>query len=67
LSQGFYNGKKRCAMKMDRVDEELETKLLCELDFIAEQLRGKITKSVYANSSGKQSKLITIEYGVRDK
>ena len=49
-------------MKVDRVDEELESKLLCELDFIAEQLRGKITKSVYANSSGKQSKLITIEY-----
>ena len=54
-------------MKVDRVDEELESKLLCELDFIAEQLRGKITKSVYANSSGKQSKLVTIEYGVRDK
>ena len=53
-------------MKVDRVDEELESKLLCELDFIAEQLRGKITHSVYANSSGKQSNLITIEYGVRD-
>ena len=52
-------------MKVDRVDEELESKLLCELDFIAEQLRGKITKSVYANSEGKEAKLITIEYGSR--
>ena len=54
-------------MQVDKLDEELESKLLCELDFIAEQLRGKITKSVYANSSGQQSKLITIEYDVRDK
>ena len=37
-------------MQVDKLDEELESKLLCELDFIAEQLRGKITKSVYANS-----------------
>ena len=35
--------------------------------FIAEQLRGKITHSVYANSSGQQSKQVTIEYDVRDK
>ena len=54
-------------MQVEKLDEELESKLLCELDFIAEQLRGKITKSVYANSSGQQSKLITIEYDVRDK
>ena len=47
--------------------EELESKLLCELDFIAEQLRGKITHSVYANSSGQQSKQVTIEYDLRDK
>ena len=54
-------------MQVDKLDEELESKLLCELDFIAEQLRGKITHSVYANSSGKQSKQVTIEYDVRDK
>ena len=54
-------------MQVDRLDEELESKLLCELDFIAEQLRGKITHSVYANSSGQQSKHVTIEYDVRDK
>ena len=46
---------------------ELESKLLSELDFIAQQLRGKITQSVYVNSEGKQSKVITIEYDVRDK
>ena len=54
-------------MQVDKLDEELESKLLCELDFIAQQLRGKITQSVYANSQGKQSKVITIEYDVRDK
>ena len=54
-------------MQVDKLDEELESKLLCELDFIAEQLRGKITHSVYANSSGQQSKHVTIEYDVRDK
>ena len=54
-------------MQVDKLDEELESKLLCELDFIAEQLQGKITHSVYANSSGKQSKQVTIEYDVRDK
>ena len=54
-------------MQVEKLDAEVELILLCELDFIAEQLRGKITKSVYANSSGQQSKLITIEYDVRDK
>ena len=57
-------------MKVDRHHDpvmELESRLLSELDFIAQQLRGKITHSVYANSSGKQSKVITIEYDVRDK
>ena len=54
-------------MQVDKLDEELESKLLCELDFIAEQLRGKITKSVYVSSNGKQSKKVTIEYDVRDK
>ena len=57
-------------MKVDRHHDpiiELESRLLSELDFIAQQLRGKITQSVYANSEGKQSKVITIEYDVRDK
>ena len=47
--------------------EKIQKRLLSELDFIAQQLRGKITQSVYANSEGKQSKVITIEYNVRDK
>jgi hypothetical protein len=46
---------------------ELESRLLSELDFIAQQLRGKITQSVYVSSNGKQSKKVTIEYDVRDK
>ena len=57
-------------MKVDRHHDpviELESRLLSELDFIAQQLRGKITQSVQANSEGKQSKVITIEYDVRDK
>ena len=46
---------------------DLESKLLSELDFIAMQLRGKITHSIFANSEGKESKMITIEYNLRDK
>ena len=57
-------------MRVDRHHDptmDLESKLLSELDFIAMQLRGKITHSVYANSEGKESKMITIEYNLRDK
>ena len=70
LSQGFYNGRNEKVMKVDRHHDpvmELESRLLSELDFIAQQLRGKITQSVYVSSEGKQSKVITIEYDVRDK
>ena len=70
LSQGFYNGRNEKVMKVDRHHDpvmELESRLLSELDFIAQQLRGKITQSVYVSSNGKQSKVITIEYDVRDK
>ena len=55
-------------MRVDRHHDptmELESRLLSELDFIAQQLRGKITQSMYANSEGKQSKVITIEYDLR--
>ena len=57
-------------MKVDRHHDpvmELESRFLSELDIISQQQRGKITQSVYANSQGKQSKVITIEYDVRDK
>ena len=70
MSQGFYNGRNEKVMKVDRHHDpvmELESRLLSELDFIAQQLRGKITQSVYVSSEGKQSKVITIEYDVRDK
>ena len=70
MSQGFYNRRKDNVMRVDRHHDptmELESRLLSELDFIAQQLLGKITQSVYANSEGKQSKVITIEYDVRDK
>ena len=70
MSQGFYNGRNERVMKVDRHHDpvmELESRLLSELDFIAQQLRGKITQSVYVSSNGKQSKVITIEYDVRDK
>ena len=70
MSQGFYNGRNEKVMKVDRHHDpvmELESRLLSELDFIAQQLRGKITQSVYVSSNGKQSKVITIEYDVRDK
>ena len=46
---------------------DLESKLLSELDFIAMQLRGKITHSIFANSEGKQSKVVKIEYDLRDE
>lgn len=70
MSQGFYNRRKDNAMRVNRHHDptmDLESKLLSELDFIAQQLRGKITHSIFANSEGKESKMITIEYNLRDK
>ena len=57
-------------MRVDRHHNptmDLESKLLSELDFIAQQLRGKITHSIFANSEGKQSKVVKIEYDLRDE
>ena len=57
-------------MRVDRHHNptmDLESKLLSELDFIAMQLRGKITHSIFANSEGKQSKVVKIEYDLRDE
>ena len=57
-------------MRVDRHHDptmDLESKLLSELDFIAQQLRGKITHSIFANSEGKQSKVVKIEYDLRDE
>ena len=60
-------------MKVDRHHDpviELESRLLSELDFIAQQLRGKITQSVYANSEWKtiESKLrLNMMYEIKMK
>ena len=54
-------------MRVDRHHDpsmDLESKLLSELDFIAQQLRGKITYNTYGNSEGKTSKTVTIEYDI---
>ena len=54
-------------MRVDRHHDpsmDLESKLLSELDFIAQQLRGKITYNTYGNSEGKLSKTVTIEYDI---
>ena len=54
-------------MRVDRHHDpsmDLESKLLSELDFIAQQLRGKITYNTYGNSEGKISKTVTIEYDI---
>ena len=70
MSQGFYNRRKDNTMRVDRHHDptmDLESKLLSELDFIAQQLRGKITHSIFANSEGKQSKVVKIEYDLRDE
>lgn len=70
MSQGFYNRRKDNAMRVNRHHDptmDLESKLLSELDFIAQQLRGKITHSIFANSEGKQSKVVKIEYDLRDE
>ena len=70
MSQGFYNRRKDNAMRVNRHHDptmDLESKLLSELDFIAMQLRGKITHSIFANSEGKQSKVVKIEYDLRDE
>ena len=70
MSQWFYNRRKDNAMRVNRHHDptmDLESKLLSELDFIAMQLRGKITHSIFANSEGKQSKVVKIEYDLRDE
>ena len=54
-------------MRVDRHHDpnmDLESKLLSELDFIAQQLRGKITHNTFGNSEGKLSKTVTIEYDI---
>ena len=44
----------------------LEKDLLSELEGITQQLRGKITYTSYGNSQGKSSKIVTIEYDIKE-
>ena len=56
-------------MKIDKhydPTDDLEKKLLQELDDIARQLNGKITYSSYGNSMGKSSNTVTIEYDITE-
>ena len=46
--------------------DDLERELLQELDDIAKQLRGKITYNHYANSEGRSSKTVIIEYNIEE-
>ena len=54
-------------MKIDRHHnpyEDLENTLIVELEGIAKQLGGKMEKSTRCDSTGKRSKIISIEYDV---
>ena len=54
-------------MKVDRHHDPvgvLEDELLYELEGIAKQLGGKIEKSTLCDSTGRSSKIISIEYDI---
>ena len=56
-------------MKVDRYYDpygDLENTLIIELEGIAKQLGGKITKSTRCDNTGRQSKIILIEYDVKE-
>ena len=54
-------------MKIDRYYdpyEDLERQVIEELEYAATRLGGKLTKMTRANSSGRSSKVIEIEYDI---
>ncbi len=56
-------------MKIDRHHnpyEDLENTLIVELEGITKQLGGTIKKSLKIDYTGRQSKIITIEYDVKE-
>ena len=56
-------------MRVDRhriIADELEAELLNELEGITTQLRGKMTRLTRANSMGRSSKVIEIEYEINE-
>lgn len=57
-------------MRIDRhrdIADDLEAELLSELEGITTQLRGTMTRLTRANSSGRSSKVIQIEYEIKTK
>tara|TARA_R100001509_G_scaffold101068_1_gene59127 strand:- start:32 stop:211 length:180 start_codon:yes stop_codon:yes gene_type:complete len=56
-------------MKVDRYYdpyEDLERKCLEELDYIAKSLGGTMCQKTKCNSMGRQSKIVEIEYDVKE-
>ncbi len=56
-------------MRVDRYYdpyEDLEEKCLEELDYIARSLGGTMTRLTRANSTGRSSKVIEIEYEINE-
>ena len=56
-------------MRVDRHHDpidELEKELLDELEGIAKQLGGKMEKSTRCDSTGRSSKIISIEYDIKN-
>ena len=56
-------------MRVDRYYdpyEDLEAQCLEELEYIAKSLGGNITKLTRANSTGRSSKVIEIEYEINE-
>ena len=57
------------SMRVDRhrdIADDLEAELLSELEGITTQLRGTMTRLTRANSLGRSSKVIEIEYDVNE-
>tara|TARA_B100002019_G_scaffold107540_1_gene92386 strand:- start:20851 stop:21021 length:171 start_codon:yes stop_codon:yes gene_type:complete len=54
-------------MKVDRFYdpyEDLEKEILADLEYAAQRIGGKMTRSRRVESNGRSSKVITIEYDV---
>ena len=57
------------SMRVDRhrdIADDLEAELLSELEGITTQLRGTMTRLTRANSMGRSSKVIEIEYEINE-
>ena len=45
-------------------EEELEEQIIKQIEVLVDELGGKMTKSTRCDSTGKRSKIISIEYDV---